>query len=59
MKTKIRIKDFDGKEKVLEKEQRNLDHLKAQQTYKHQGFRDRKKFYRKKKHKKRSEEFDS
>lgn len=59
MKTKIRIKDFDGKEKVLEKEQRNLDHLKTQQTYKHQVFRDRKKFYRKKKHKKRSEEFDS
>lgn len=59
MKTKIKVKDFDGKEKVLEKEQRNLDHLKAQQTYKHQVFRNKKKFYRKKKHKKRSEEFDS
>lgn len=59
MKTKIRIKDFDGKEKVLEKEQRNLDHLKAQQIYKHQVFRDKKKFYRKKKHRKRSEEFDN
>lgn len=59
MKIKLRIKDFNGKEKVFEKEQRNLDHLKAQQTYKHQVFRDKKKFYRKKKHKKRSEEFDS
>lgn len=59
MKLKVKIKDFNGKEKIVEKEQRNLDHLKAQQTYKHQIFRDKTKFYRKKKHKKRSEEFDS
>lgn len=52
MKTRIKVKDFSGKEAVLEKEQRNLDHLKAQQTYKHQVFRDKKKFYRKRKHKK-------
>ena len=51
MKTKLKIKDFSGKVIVLEKEQRNLDHLKAQQTYKHQIFRDKKKFYRKRKHK--------
>lgn len=55
MKTKIKVRDFNGKETVLEKEQRNLDHLKAQQTYKHQVFRNKKKFYRKRKHKKKDE----
>lgn len=55
MKTKIKVRDFNGKESVLEKEQRNLDHLKAQQTYKHQIFRNKKKFYRKRKHKKKDE----
>jgi len=59
MKKKIKMRGFDGKETVIEKEQRNLDHLKSQQTYKHQVFRNKKKFYRKKKHRKRSEEFDS
>lgn len=58
MKTKLKIKDFSGKVTVLEKEQRNLDHLKAQQTYKHQVFRDKKKFYRKRKHKKNEIEDD-
>lgn len=58
MKTKLKIKDFSGKVIVLEKEQRNLDHLKAQQTYKHQVFRDKKKFYRKRKHKKNEIEDD-
>lgn len=55
MKTKIKVRDFNGKESVLEKEQRNLDHLKAQQTYKHQVFRNKKRFYRKRKHKKKDE----
>ena len=55
MKKKIKMRGFDGKETVVEKEQRSLDHLKAQQTYKHQVFRDKKKFYRKKKHKKRED----
>ena len=55
MKKKIKMRGFDGKETVVEKEQRNLDHLKSQQTYKHQVFRDKKKFYRKKKHKKRED----
>lgn len=55
MKLKVKVKDFDGKEKVLEKEGRNLDHLKAQQTYKHIVFRNKKKYNRKKKHKNREE----
>ena len=56
MKLKVKVKDFDGKEKVLEKEGRNLDHLKAQQTYKHIVFKDKTKYNRKKKHKKREEQ---
>jgi hypothetical protein len=55
MKLKVKVKDFEGGEKVLEKEGRNLDHLKVQQTYKRIVFRDKKKFYRKKKHKKRED----
>ena len=58
MKLKVKIRDFNGKEKVVENEQRNLDHLKAQQTFKHKVFRDRTKFYRKKKHKKKDSSWD-
>jgi hypothetical protein len=51
MKKRIKIKDFSGKVVVLEKEQSNPDHLKSQQTYKHQIFRDKTKYNRKQKHK--------
>lgn len=50
MKKKIKIRGFDGKETVIEKEQRNLDHLKSQQTYKSKLFKNRKKYNRKKKY---------
>lgn len=56
MKLKVKVKDFDGKEKVLEKEGRNLDHLKAQQTYKHIVFRNKKKYNRKRKHRNKEEQ---
>lgn len=58
MKLRIKVKSFNGKELTLESEQRNLDHLKAQQTFKHKVFRDRTKFYRKKKHKKKDNSWD-
>lgn len=51
MKIKVKFKDFDGKEEVVEQSQHNLDHLKSQQTYKSYKFRDKSKFYRKQKHK--------
>lgn len=56
MKTKLKIKDFNGKVIVLEKEVRELDHLEAQKKFKSVTFRDRTKFKRHKKHKKK--EFD-
>lgn len=58
MKLRVKVKSFNGKELTLEGEQRNLDHLKAQQTFKHKVFRDRTKFYRKKKHKKKDNSWD-
>ena len=58
MKLRVKIKSFSGKELTLENEQRNLDHLKAQQTFKHKVFRDKTKFYRKKKHKKKDASWD-
>lgn len=54
MKKKIKIKDFDGSEKVLEKEIPAKDHLKSQMTYKSVIFRDKTKYTRKIKHKGRS-----
>jgi hypothetical protein len=59
MKIKIRFKDPDGKETVIEKKTRNPQHLWAQQNLKHNVFRDRTKYNRKKKHKKNYEDYDS
>lgn len=56
MRLKVKIKDFDGKTIIKEKELPNKDHLKAQQTYKHQIFKDKTKYTRKLKHRKRFEE---
>ena len=53
MKTKLKIKDFNGKVSVLEKEVRELDRLEAQKKFKSVTFRDRTKFKRHKKHKKK------
>lgn len=53
MKKKIKVRDFDGKVKILEKEVRALDHLKAQQKFKATTFRDKTKFSRHPKHRKR------
>ena len=51
MKTKIKIKNFDGQ--VVEKsgDTRALDHLEAQQKYRSSTFKDKTKYNRKVKHK--------
>lgn len=51
MKTKIKVKDFEGKEQILVRTERGIDHLKAQQIHKHKVFRDKTKYTRKQKHK--------
>ena len=51
MNRRIKVRDFEGKVTVLEKSESATDHLKSQQTYKHQVFRDKTKYSRKQKHK--------
>lgn len=50
MKQRIKIKDFNGKEEVIIKNEKATDHLQSQLTHKHIIFRDRTKYSRKKKH---------
>ena len=52
MKTKLKIKDFNGKLHVLEKEVRAQDHLAAQQKFKATVFCDKTKFSRHPKYRK-------
>lgn len=51
MRVKLKIKDFKGKITEIQKEIPAKDHLEAQMKYKHQIFRDKTKYTRKKKHK--------
>ena len=57
MKRKIKVKQLDGKEKILEVVERAEDHFDAQRKFRKIVFRDKTKYTRKKKHKK-SENFD-
>lgn len=50
MKQRIKIKDFNGKEEVVEKKEKATDHLQSQIKHKHIIFRDRTKYSRKKKY---------
>ena len=52
MKKKIKVRDFNGKVQVLEKEVPAKDHLAAQQKFKAVIFRDKTKFFRHPKHRK-------
>lgn len=52
MKIKLKIKNFNGKLQVLEKEVPAKDHLAAQQKFKAAVFRDKTKFSRHPKHRK-------
>jgi len=58
MKHKIKIKNLEGKEKELELTQRAEDHFEAQRKFRKIVFRDKTKYTRKKKHKKKNENFD-
>jgi hypothetical protein len=50
MKKHIKIKDFNGKEEVIVKNEKATDHLQSQIKHKHIIFRDRTKYSRKQKH---------
>lgn len=51
MKTKIKIKNFDGQEEVFEVNKRAEDHFDAQRKYRKITFRNKKIYNRKRKHK--------
>lgn len=51
MKTKVKVKDFEGKEKVFEVDKRAEDHFDAQRKYRKIVFRNKKAYNRKRKHK--------
>lgn len=52
MKTKIKIKDFSGKESEIAATIRDIDHLEAQKRYKKIVFKNKKVYCRKQKHRK-------
>lgn len=56
MKRKIKVKNLDGKEKVLEVVERAEDHFDAQRKFRKIVFRNKKAYTRKKKHKNKVEE---
>lgn len=56
MLAKLKIKNFEGKLVQKEMEIPAKDHLEAQIKYKHQVFRDKTKYTRKKKHKNKTDE---
>lgn len=56
MRVKLKVKDFKGKTSEISKEIPAKDHLEAQIKYKHQVFKDKTKYTRKKKHKNKTDE---
>ncbi len=51
MKRKIKVRDFEGVVKTLEKEEQSKDHLASQIKYPKIVFKNKKKYTRKLKHK--------